>query len=120
MGAREHAEELRAALSGRGGRGRAYPVALRRLAVAYFVQRRDEGAAVDEIGPEIGISSNTLSRWEQDMRGPDEPSRGFEVVHVVEDAVKTPSRGLVVHGPSGLRVEGLDVDSLAELLRRLG
>lgn len=119
MGQRERAEELRVALAGRGGRGRAYPVALRRLAVAYFVQRRDEGAAVDEIGPEIGLSSSTLSRWEQDMRGQDEPSQGFEVVHVVEEAAKAPARGLVVHGPSGLRVEGLDLDGLAELLRRL-
>ena len=35
---------------------------------------------------------------------------------VVASAV---GNGLVVHGPGGLRVEGLDVAALAELLRRL-
>ena len=52
---RQRAEVLRAALEGRGGRGRAYPEALRRRAVAYFRERRAEGAAVADIGPEIGL-----------------------------------------------------------------
>jgi transposase len=119
MGHRQRAEVLRAALAGRGGRGRAYPEALRRRAVAYFYERREEGAAVADIGPEIGLSWSTLARWEREMRGHDEPSPTFELVHVASSATTASSQGFVVHGPAGLRVEGLDMDGLVELLRRL-
>lgn len=116
---RQRAETLRAALAGRGGRGRAYPQALRRRAVDYFIQRRAEGAAPADIGPEIGLGRDTLIRWGREMRGTDEPPAAFELVRVVEPPPAAASRSIVVHGPAGLRVEGLDVAGVAELLRRL-
>lgn len=119
MAHRQRADLLRAALVGRGGRGRAYPEALRRRAVKYFLDRRAEGVPAADIGPEIGIGRDTLIRWEREMRGQDAPSTGFELVRVVEPAPPAPSHNLVVHGPAGLRVEGLDLEGVVELLRRL-
>jgi hypothetical protein len=120
VGHRQRAEVLGAALEGRGGRGRAYPEALRRRAVAYFHERRVEGAAVADIGPEIGLSWRTLVRWEREMRGQDEPSPAFELVHVESSSPTASWQGFVVHGPAGLRVEGLDMDGLCQFATSRG
>ncbi|MDC0746054.1 hypothetical protein [Polyangium mundeleinium] len=44
----------------------------------------------------------------------------FERVEVIELPASVPQRGpLVVRGPAGILIEGLDLDSLVELVRRL-
>jgi transposase-like protein len=97
----------------RRGRGCAYPTPLRNRAVAYVQARRAEGASVASVGAELGICISTLLRWTRSPR----KSATFERVLVVADAA-TPS-ALVVHGPCGLRIEGLQLAEVAELVRRL-
>lgn len=104
---------------GARGRGRAYPDSIRRRAVAYYRSRRDEGVAIADIGPELGLPWQTVQRWAA-SEGPREMQpASFAPVEIL-DALPTDKRGsLVVHGPAGLRIEGLDMDALVELCRRL-
>jgi hypothetical protein len=56
----------------------------------------------------LGVHPDTLRHWLA-------TSAALVPVSVIRDHAAT----LTVHGPCGVRVEGLDVDSLAELLRAL-
>jgi len=110
-------------VEGRRGRGKAYPEALRRRAASYYCARRAQGVAIRTIGIELGLPGQTLQRWAASLC--DTPllppaSTGFERVEIV-DAPPSARRGaFVVRGPAGLHIEGLDLDTLVELLQRLG
>lgn len=112
-------EELRQALSTLGprGRGKPYPKGLMGSLLSYTVARRRQGTTVRAIADELGMSWQTLSRW----TGGRTSGQRFERVEVVAAApAEASSRTLVVHGPRGLRIEGLDLDGVAELVRRVG
>jgi len=96
------------------GRGRAYPERLRKRMIAYVEARRAEGAATRIAGDEIGMDWRTLLRW-----APCSTSAGFEQVVLRDDTASAAAR-LVVYTPGGLRIEGLDLGTLAELVRKLG
>ena len=68
------------------------------------------------ISRHVGMSWKTLGRW---LGGRKSRGARFERVEVIEPAIAV-ARPLVVHGPRGLRIEGLDVAGVAELLRKLG
>jgi transposase-like protein len=92
-------------------RGR-YPARLREAAVAYAARRRAQKASREVVAGELGMSAATLSYW----CAPARKSGGMEPVTIV--AQREPAREVVVEcGP--LVVRGLDVASVAELLRRL-
>jgi transposase len=112
----EQREELKRELSvlGPRGRGKPYPKGLLEKILSYTVARRRQGAELLTVGAELGISGNMLGRW----LGARKASPRFERVQVA--AGPAPTRTLVVHGPRGLRIEGLDVGGVAELVRRLG
>jgi hypothetical protein len=92
-------------------RGR-YPVKLRETAVAYAARRRAQKASRDVIAAELGMSAATLSYW----RAPARTLGTLERVTIVARP-ETTQDVIVECGP--LRVRGLDVASVAELLRRL-
>ena len=110
-------EELRQEVSKLGprGRGRPYPKGLMGKLLSYTVARRRQGAKLVEVAAELGMKSHTLSRWLGEKR----PSASFERVEVVASAAPSAAPKLVVHGPRGIRVEGLDVADVAELVRRV-
>jgi transposase len=109
-------EELKQELSKLGprGRGRAYPRGLLEKLLSYTVARRRQGATILEVASELGMSFRTLGRW----LGERKATAGFERVRVV--AAPRAAAVIVVHGPRGLRVEGLDLAAVAELVRRVG
>lgn len=112
-------EELRTALSklGEMGRGKRYPRALLEKMLSYTVARRRQGATLLAVGGELGMNWKTLARWLGERK-----AARFERVEIsAPTPTVAPSMPLpiVVHGPRGLRIEGLDVNSVAELLRRL-
>ncbi len=111
------AAEFRAAVrrAGPRGAGRRYPPALRRMAVDYFRRRRAAGTSVEAISRELGVKRHTIVGWTATPEVAAAPA--FLPVHLVADAPAA-SR-IVVHGPGGVRVEGLDLAGVAELLRRL-
>jgi hypothetical protein len=98
--------------SGRRGAGRRYPAEVRQRGAAYLAARKAAGAPMSVVLHELGLRRDTLVRWVRPA-GPRMKPR-FVPVAVVEDQA-----GIVVHGPRGVRVEGLDVAGVAELLRRL-
>ena len=110
-------EELKRTLSELGprGAGKRYPKGLLEKLLSYTVARRRQGATLVVIGEEIGMSWRTLARW---LGGRKSRAR-FERVEVIEP-VSAAVRPLIVHGPRGVRIEGLDVGGVVELLRRLG
>ena len=112
------AAEFRAAVrrAGPRGAGRRYPSALRRVAVEYFRRRRAAGATLAAISRELGVKRHTLIGWTAAPEAAAALPR-FVPVSVVAETPAT-SR-IIVHGPGGVRVEGLDLAGVAELLRRL-
>jgi hypothetical protein len=117
------------------------PREVRSAVVALKRELRREGTTARVLAAALGLHETTLCRWEHDTgaRGGPEvralrgrgPSASFREVHVaapdaaaakrVGAAVTTPmGRSLrVAHAPSGLVIDGLEVETLAELLRRM-
>jgi transposase len=112
-------EELRGELSKLGprGRGRGYPKGLLEKLLSYTVARRRQGASIVEVASEVGINFRTLGRWLGERK-----AGRFGRVEVVATATSAAAaaRTIVVHGPRGLRIEGLDLAAVAELVRRVG
>ena len=99
------------------GRGRRYPESLKREALEYLELRRQDGRGIESSAAELDLPPATLERWAATPR----PSRApaFVPLMVVASAeAPAPSR-IVVHAPAGVRIEGLDIASLADLVRRL-
>ena len=114
-------EELKEEVSKLGprGRGRPYPKGLLEKLLSYTVARRRQGAKLIEVAAELGLQNQALSRWLGEKRRANRFDR-VEVV-VAAPAVAAPAAAvLVVHGPRGLRIEGLDLAAIAELVRRVG
>ncbi len=113
-------EELRVELSGLGprGRGRAYPKGLLEKLLSYTVARRRQGASIVEVAAEVGINFRTLARW-LGARKTERFGR-VEVVAARFAPATAAAAPIVVHGPRGLRIEGLDLAAVAELVRRVG
>ncbi len=113
-------EELKVELSKLGprGRGRAYPKGLLEKLLSYTVAGRRQGASIVEVAAEVGINFRTLARW----LGARKAGR-FERVEVVAASAASAAAAaptIVVHGPRGLRIDGLDLAAVAELVRRVG
>ena len=113
----ERAERLRGALATaeRAGAGRPYPETLRAAAIDYRREREREGAALSEVAGELGVSAISLERWSRRRR---ERETSFRAIELVGEPVRRAS-AVVVHGPRGLRIEGLTVSEIAELIERL-
>ena len=106
-------ESIRRAVSelGQRGRGRPYPKGLRAENVKYALARRAAGIRIEAIGEELGMPWRTVRVWMPRAR-----AKRFRRIEVVVPR----GDGVVVHGPHGVRIEGLDLDRVAELLRGLG
>lgn len=109
------------AIVGRRGRGNPYPDEVRRRAVEYFFARRKQRISPAKICLELGIGVPTLRSWTSPpkRRIVGIGAAGFERLEIVDEHAGSAKERLVVRGPGGLCIEGLDIDSLAELIRRL-
>ena len=92
-----------------GGQGRPYSLSERAQALEYAARRRREGAGLLRIARELGIARGTLVKW---IAMPT-----FDIVKVADVAAR--SVHATVHGPRGLRIEGLSVAEIVELIRSL-
>jgi hypothetical protein len=98
-------------LGDRQGAERRYSDDLRQRAVAYWRTREPEGDGVRAVATALGIAPVSLRRWAQDPR--------FRPVRVIADAVPVMTRLVVIIDAAGVRVEGLDVETAAQLIARL-
>lgn len=111
-------QELKTELSELGprGRGRPYPKGLLEKLLSYTVARRRQGAKLVEVATELGMQKQTLSRWLGEKR----TAKRFDRVEVVAAPAAPLAAPILVHGPRGLLIEGLDIAAVAELVRRVG
>ena len=98
---------------------------------------RQEGTTARVLARALGIHETTLCRWQHAVVPAREPSvsakrdqgrgAGFRMVQVAgatslraaSPSVPTARSLRVAHAPSGLVIDGLDVETLAALLRRM-
>jgi len=98
-------------LGDRQGAERRYSDGLRQQAVTYWRAREAVGEGVRAVATALGIAPMSLRRWAQDPR--------FRLVHVIADAAPVPARLVVIVDATGVRVEGVDVETVAQLIARL-
>lgn len=116
---RKTAPEIRAAIRKLGprGKGRRYPEELKRDVLAYLAERRRMGRGLTATSAELGIPERSLKIWSSAPRPSSVPS--FIAMTLAGAPELRPASSIVVHTPGGVRIEGLDVAALADLLRRL-
>jgi hypothetical protein len=134
---------LKAEIAATAGAGT--PLTVRAAVLAVKQELRRQGVTARDLAKAIGVHESTLCGWERQSgarrepvvaRPPRKRGLGFRVVEIAEAAATSkgaPSsaslavrastssaHGLrVVHAPSGLVVDGLDVEMLAALLKRM-
>jgi hypothetical protein len=115
--------------NGTGGNARRlYSKPERQAALMHMRRVLDEGGTVARAATELRIPKHTLYCWREVAEGRRKPKRrgrsarpGWKPVSIVATAMPAAvtSPGIVVLGPRGLRMEGLTVASIAELVRAL-
>lgn len=99
--------------AGKRGPGRRYPAELRQRGAEYMRARQAAGAPLSAVLRELGLRCETLAGWAAPAEAVARPR--FVPVSVV----KEPAGRIVLHDPGGVRIEGLDVAGVADLLRQL-
>jgi hypothetical protein len=115
---RKQAEQARRAVHGLGRRGRTtrIPDDVRATVLAYAGQAREAGHSWRQIGEAVGLSGTAVQRW---WPGGAVQRRAFVPIAVTATSEHEPA-AVVLISPAGYRLEGLDVETAARLLDRLG
>ncbi len=134
--------ELKATIAKTAGMPCGAPILVREAVMELKGEVQRHGTTARELAAGLGVHESTLCRWERDVRARAAQKGGvrsgrststttassFRMVSVVP--VSAPPAELaasrltggplrVAHAPSGLVIDGLDVESLAALLRRM-
>jgi transposase len=122
-------QEAQRLKEGRKGGALPFPEALRAFAVRYAEQTVEGGGTVVEAAARLGVSAPTLYEWRKGRTaGSAKRKKRAERSGVLlpvrvgerpEEAAVAGAQQVVVVSPSGWRVEGLSVESAAQLLGRL-
>ena len=91
-----------------------YSEELQREAVECWREGLEQGLLQREVATALGVDRKTLRHWSGRCG-----LRPVEILELKESRISAPS-GRVVVSPGGLRVEGLDLEEIATLLRVLG
>jgi hypothetical protein len=102
---------------GRRHRGNPYPDWVKREAVDYVQARRASGVTVSKAASELGIASFTIVRW--GTQNGLALGRGRFVPVSIQPEITQIRGNLIIRGPAGLCIEGLDLDGLAALIKKL-
>ena len=109
-GVRQFRRQVTRDLGDRQGAERRYSATLRQAAVRYWRSRETEGDRLADVALALGVAPVSLRRWAQDAR--------FRPVRVVADPVAESPVVVTISG-AGIRVEGLTVETAAQLVARL-
>ena len=99
----------------RDGAQRRYPARLRSRIAEYSRERVKAGVALSRVCSEIGVSHPTLARILDEKPA---PMRRVRVARARARKAE-PTQALVVKGPGGIVIEGLDVEGAAALVRAI-
>lgn len=97
-------------------RGRFSQDVKRRL-VAFVAGRRRAGESVGSIARRLGLSEQTVWSWRDAWEKKD--AVVLRQVEVVSETPLPARRMVTLHGPAGTRIEGVSLDEVAELWRKL-
>jgi hypothetical protein len=128
--------ELKAAIAASAPATGGAPQEVRAAALVLRDELRQEGTTARVLARALGIHETTLCRWQHAVVPASKPSvsakrdqeggAGFRMVQVAgvtsaraASSVPTARSLRVAHAPSGLVIDGLDVETLAALLRRM-
>ena len=131
--------EVKGTLTALGKTREGAPRQVREAAVALKRDLQRTGTTARVLAAALEVHESTLCRWEKEVGGPRGPAVGregrarrprFRMVNVAAPplATRAPApatsapalRGLrAAHAPSGLVIDGLDVETLAALLRSM-
>lgn len=98
-------------LGDRHGTERRYSVALRQEAVTYWEARARAGDGLRTVAARLQVAPVSLRRWAADRR--------VQPVTIVPDPALAPMGVAVIIEADRVRVEGLDVETAAQLIARL-
>lgn len=105
--------QARRELGDRQGAERRYSEDLRTQAIAYWRTRASQGDGLNVVATALGIAPWTLHRWAR-------TGTALQRVEVLADAAPARSTWLTLLVTADtLRVDGLDVDTAAQLIARL-
>lgn len=111
----QEVHELRKIIRAKQGAGPFTPEARRRLQ-AFLRTRWEAGESLQGWADKLGLSRATASYWRSQWGARPSRETALRVVEVIDER---PIETVTVHGPSGTRVEGLTLDEVAELWRRM-
>lgn len=115
---------FRSAVAALGDRVRTtpYPAELRAQAVSHLEERKASGLSMSAAARELGLSVDSLRSWtgEKDRADDARTQRSsVRAVNIVPETAAARGSSIVVHGPLGLRIEGLDIGAVATLVKEL-
>jgi hypothetical protein len=110
-GAQRFRRQVRREIGDREGTERRYSHGLRQQAVAYWRAREAAGDGVRAVAAALEIAPVSLRRWAQDVR--------FRPVRLMEAAPPIGPRFVLVVHATGVRIEGVDVETAVQLIARL-
>lgn len=112
----DEATNLRREIGRRESRRGRLPRELRQRCERYAAERAAAGVSKQAIASELGVSAMSVQRW---VRVP--TASAMVPVRVVAPSAPPPAgRRVIVVTPSGLRIEGLDLDGVCTLVARVG
>lgn len=88
---------------------------LRERLIAYAKRRWSEGATMQDVADELGVSGHTVSYWRAQRR--EVPA--LRRVQVISERPVDGERRVTVRGPAGTSIDDLSLDEVAALWRRL-
>jgi len=114
----EDLEEIRQAIKAARSRspGR-FGHELRQQIIEHVARKRVEGETVRHALAPFSLSTSVYFGWLQNKAKSPPVSARFLPVRVA--AERSERKAACVYGPSGMRIEGLSVDEMAELIKRL-
>ena len=93
-----------------------YPEPIKQRALALVERLRAAGWSQSQVSEALGISWQTIRRWQDEAKPQPVGREGFRPVAL---PASTAACGPVLVSPSGWRIEGLSLDELCEVAGRL-
>lgn len=84
----------------------------------YLKKKWRSGVSLKHLGEQLGLNDHTVQFWRSHWGERDESEAKLRRVQVVSEKVETGSE-VTMHGPAGTRIDGLTLDAVATLWRKL-
>lgn len=124
MGTKTEASVLRAEIAALSEvkKARRYPAGLKRRVTRWAAREAAAGVSIAALCEQVDIGEPTLTKFLEAGRTTAKAPVSFARVTVTEAPVpctSTSTERIVMRGPHGVAVEGLTIETLAQLLKRL-